>query len=211
MFKKFAVLIGLLTSLLLLFISTTQYPGGSQADANSIGFSWRHNYLCNLLNPVAVNGVPDNPARPWAIAGVLVLCVSVAVFFLRFSKKIPQKSASNIIKFAGAGAMVFGLLAATPLHDTGVTLSGTLLMLSIFYITVFVFRARLLPFAILSALSLLSFYVCTFVYFTQMGLTFLPILQKLNIALSLALVLGLEYFTTAGDFEEKTSNDTATI
>lgn len=160
--------------------------------ADSIGFSWRHNYLCNLLIPVAVNGMPDNPALPWAIAGVLVLCFSVAMFFIRFSKKIPLKGASHVIKFAGTGAMAFGPFMATPLHDLGATLSGTLLMLSIFYITVFTFKARLLPFIILSVLCLLSLYICNFVYFTQVGLSYLPVLQKLNIALSILLVLGLE-------------------
>jgi hypothetical protein len=125
------------------------------------------------------------------------------VFFVHFSKKIPHQSASRIIKFAGAGAMVFGLIMTTPLHDLGVTLSGTLLMLAIFYITVFVFMARLFPFIILSGLCLLSLYVCTFVYFTQVGLAYLPVLQKLNLALSMALVLGLEYLTVAADFEDK--------
>lgn len=200
-FKKYAVLIGVLLSILLLFIATMQYPGGSQFDACSIGFSWRHNYLCNLLNPVAVNGVQDNPARPWAIAGVLVLNLSVAMFFIHFSKKIPQKSASNIIKFAGAGAMAFGLFMATPFHDLGVTVSGTLLMLSLFYIAVFVFRSKLHFFKILSVLSLLSLYVCTYVYFTQHGLAYLPVLQKLNLGLSIALVLGLEYFAKSVDFK----------
>lgn len=202
-FKKYVVLIGVLLSLLLLFAATTQYPGGSQADANSIGFNWRHNYLCNLLNPVAVNGAPDNPARPWAIAGVLSLCLGVAMFFIHFSKKIPHKNASSVIKFAGAGAMAFGLFTATPFHDLGVTISGTLLMLSIFYITVFVFKSQLHFFKILSALSLLSLYVCTYVYFTQHGLAYLPVLQKLNLGLSIAMVLGLEYFTDGKDFQSK--------
>jgi hypothetical protein len=204
-FKKYAVLIGVLLSFLLLFIATMQYPGGSQFDAHSGGFSWRHNYLCNLLNPVAVNGTSPNPSQPWAIAGVLSLCFGVAVFFIHFSKKIPQKSASNIIKFAGAGAMAFGLFMATPLHDLVATISGTLLMLSLFYISVFVFRSKLHFFKILAVLSLLSLYVCTYVYFTQHGLAYLPVLQKVNLGLSIALVLGLEYFTVEKDFLQTAS------
>lgn len=210
MLKKYTILVGMLVSLVLLLISTTQYPGGSQANTDSIGFSWRHNYLCNLLNPVAVNGA-SNPARFWALAGMLFLCFSVAVFFIRFSKKIPHKSASNIIKFAGAGAMVFGPLMATPLHDLGARLSGILLMLSIFYVTVFVLKSKLLFFKILSVLCLLSLYVCTYVYFTQMGLAYLPVLQKVNLAVSIGWVLGLEYFTSRENFQAKTAEKIAKI
>jgi len=39
------------------------YPGGSQADINSDGFNWVHNFWCNLMLENALNG-RENPARP---------------------------------------------------------------------------------------------------------------------------------------------------
>lgn len=208
MLKKYSVQVGLLTSLVLLVVATTRYPGGSQADVHSIGFRWQHNYVCDLLSPVAVNAM-DNPAQAWAVAGLLVLAGSVALFFRRFAAKIPQRGAANVIQFAGCGAMGFAVLAATPWHDLGVALSGTLLMLSMFYCTVFVLRSRLRLLKVLSVASLLSLYVCTYVYYSRMGMAHLPVLQKVNLALSVGWVVGLEQFAKASDFAIRAQNEVA--
>lgn len=199
MLKKHATLLGIFIAIILLLISTTQYPGGSQNDATAPGFNWRHNYLSNLLNPIAVNGL-DNAARPWAVAGVLLLCLSVAVFFIRFSRKIPVKSAANVIQYAGAGGMIFALLAATPFHDEAVMVSGTLLLLSLFYITVFTFKTRLHLLKVFSVLCLLVFYGTCFVYYTSTGLEWLPVLQKTHFLMNIIWILALEYATGKKDF-----------
>lgn len=196
--KKHLVLLGVVAALALLFISTTFYPGGSQHDDNSVGFSWQHNYLCNLLNPVAVNG-ENNAAQPWAVAGLLCLCAAVAVFFVRFSEKIPVKSATHVVKYAGAGSMAFAVFTATPYHDAAIGICGTLLMLSIFYVTVFMFKSRLHLLKILSALSLLALYGCSFIYYTRILLEFLPIVQKTSLLLQLSWVLALEYKVQRAD------------
>ena len=43
MLKKHHTLIGITTSLLLLFISTSYYPGGTQQDKNTIGYDMKNN------------------------------------------------------------------------------------------------------------------------------------------------------------------------
>ena len=199
MLKKHSIAIGIILGMSFLLVSTLFYPGGSQHDEMSLGFSWQHNYLCNLLGPIAVNG-QENGARPWAVAGLLVLCATAALFFVRFSQKIPVKSASNVIKFAGVGAMSAALLTATPYHYLAVTASGTLLMLTLFYITVLVFRSKLHGFKALAGVCLIAIYASTFVYFTQIYLAFLPLLQKASLVLNIALILGLEYFSKTEDF-----------
>ncbi len=113
MIRKHSILLSIAAALSFLLTSTTFYPGGSQHDQNSGGFSWQHNYLCNLLNPLAVNG-QDNAALPWAIVGMLFLCLAVAVFFVRFSEKMPDKGAAKVVKYAGVGSMFFAVFAATP-------------------------------------------------------------------------------------------------
>ncbi len=200
MIKKHAILLGILTALALLVFSTTLYPGGSQHDENAAGFNWRHNYLCNLLNRRAVNGM-NNLGMPWAVVGLVSLGFSVALFFYRFSKKIPTKRAANIIRYTGIGSMVFSLLMATPYHDPGVTISGTLMMLSLFYSAVFVLRSKLHWFKLLSVICVFMIYINSFVYYTQTGLVYLPVLQKIGIVLTIGWLLCLEYFTTPKDFE----------
>ncbi|MCC6727483.1 MAG: hypothetical protein IT258_23465 [Saprospiraceae bacterium] len=199
MIKKHLTLFGIGIALAFLFIATMQYPGGSQHDEMSIGFSWRHNYLSNLLNPVAVNGA-ENPARTWAVCGVLFLCATAALVFVRLAAKTPHKASANIIRYAGLGAMLTGLLAATPLHDLSVRISGTLLMLSLFYATVFVFKTKRHGLKALSVLHLFLLYATAFVYFTQIGLTYLPILQKLQLLVAISWLLAVDYGLKSEDF-----------
>lgn len=204
MIKKHLTLIGSGVALLLLLISTFYYPGGSQADAHSVGFSWQHNYVSNLLRATAVNG-EKNSAQPWAIAGLCVLCLVMAVSFVRFSEKIHDKGAAKVIKYAGIGAMFVTTFAATPLHDLAIPVACTLLPLTLFYITIFVLKSRLRGFKIFAPICLVVFYASLLVYTTRTAVEWLPILQKAGLLLNLALMLGLEYFSKAEDFEPRDS------
>lgn len=199
MVKRYSVLIGIVTSLSLLLMATLYYPGGSQFDKTSIGFDWRSNYISNLFGEKSVNG-SDNSARFWAIAGMISLSASFAVFFYNFSKKIPEKSAASVIKYAGAGGMLFTFLIVTPLHDTMITIASTMFLLSIFYITVFVFRSRLHLFKFLCTACLLIFYGMLFLFGSGIYRWFLPTMQKITLATAIILALGLEYFTGKEDF-----------
>ena len=55
MLKKHSILLGIIISILLLFIATWHYPGGSQVDKNSVGFDWKNNYISNLFGKNAAN------------------------------------------------------------------------------------------------------------------------------------------------------------
>lgn len=200
MLKKYFTLIGIITSLVLFFISTVYYPGGSQHDKNEDGFYWKHNYISNLFGEKAVNGF-ENLARPWAIGAMFFLSISVAVFFIQFSKRISNRISSNIIRYFGVGAMICAFLTVTPYHDLMVALAITMALLSMFYITVFVFKSRFIFFKILSVVCLLSFYSSNLIYYTSTYLEILPIMQKFTFLVTIIWVLGLEYFTDKKDFE----------
>jgi hypothetical protein len=66
--KKYLPLYSIFLSLILLGVSVSLYPGGSQANLHSVGYDWKNNYLSNLFGEKAMNG-PENASRPWAIAG----------------------------------------------------------------------------------------------------------------------------------------------
>ncbi|MDB5246855.1 MAG: hypothetical protein JWQ40_1249 [Segetibacter sp.] len=55
--------------------------------ANSIGFSWTQCYWCNLLNENVING-QGNPARPIALAAMLVLCITLAHLWFIFPQQV---------------------------------------------------------------------------------------------------------------------------
>lgn len=200
MFRKYCILLGIAISMLLLLVATLYYPGGSQDNINSIGFDWKNNYLCNLFGEKAVNG-SDNASRVWAISGMFFLCTSFALFFNEFSKKITRKGAARVIKYFGVCSMIFAFLAVTPYHDTMITIATTLALVSIFYITVFVFKSRLYLFKILSIVYLLVSYCCNYIYYAGSHIEFLPIMQKVVLLVTIIWILGLEHFTNREDFQ----------
>jgi len=200
MLKKHSILIGIIISISLLVIATLYYPGGSQFDKNAIGYDWKNNFISNLFGEKAVNGA-DNPSRFWAVGGMIFLAASFATFFVGFSKRIPAKGAANVIKYFGAIGMIFTFLIATPLHDIMITIASTMFLLSLFYITVFVFKTRLHVFKFLCTVFLLDFYGTLFLFGSGYFWEFLPIMQKILFALSIGLMLGLEYFTKKEDFQ----------
>ena len=200
MLKKYSVLSGILISLILLLMATLYYPGGSQSNKDSIGYDWTNNYISNLFGEKALNG-SENTARFWAIAGMIFLSASFALFFLEFSKRIPANGAAKVIKYCGSVGMLFTFLIATPLHDTMITIASTMYLISMFYITVFIFKSRLHLFKFLCTVCLLLFYGTLYLYGSGNYLTFLPIMQKITFFTSIILVLGLRYFTTKEDFQ----------
>lgn len=202
MFAKYSVAIILILALMLLLISTFLYPGGSQLDKNAIGFDWTNNYLCNLFNEKAVNG-SENPARTPAICGMILLCVSFTLFFIHFSKKIPKKLDAQIIQYSGVGAMISAFFLVTSYHDVMTIFASTLGLLSLFYILVYTFKSKLAFLKYLSLLSILILYLNNYIYYTQNGLAWLPILQKISFLTLFIWLIGLEYFTAKEDFIKK--------
>jgi hypothetical protein len=202
MLKKYSILLGIIISLALLLVATWHYPGGSQHDQNSIGYDWLNNYLSNLFSTAAVNGAP-NASRPWAIAGMLFLCASFALFFNEFPKKLSPGSGAKVVRYCGLGAMLFAFLAVTPYHDEVLTPASTLALLSMFYITVAVFKSKLHALKFLSVILLLSLYAANYVYYTRSHVELLPVLQKIALLLTIVWILALQYLTTASDFPAK--------
>jgi len=200
MVRKYSVLLGIIISAVLLLISTWYYPGGSQFDKNSVGYDWKNNYLSNLFSIKAMNG-SDNASRPWAVVGMFFLCVSFALFFSRFSNKIPLRGAARIIKYAGVASMLFAFLSVTAYHDIMVTIANILALISLFYIAVFIFKSSLMFLKIISIVCILILYGCSYIYYTGHCLEFLPIMQKLGFGFCVIWFLCLEYLTKPADFQ----------
>ena len=200
MARKHAILLVIIVSVLLLVVAMLYYPGGSRIDKNSVGFDWKNNYFSNLFGKTALNG-SNNPSRLWAIAGTFFLSISFALFFTEFSKRIPLKSSARVIKYFGIAAMISTFLAVTPYHDLMITISCTLVLISIFYISVYVFKSKLHFFKIVCILCLLALYSSIYVYYTGNFVEFLPIMQKVDFAMTIIWMLSLLYFTGVNDFK----------
>ena len=199
MLKKYSILFGIIVAITLLVIATTFYPGGSLHDKNATGWSWQYNFISNLFGTKAVNGM-DNPSRPWAVGGMFFLSICFMLFFIQFAKKIPAKGSSNIIKYFGIAGMLCVFLVVTPYHDIMITISSTLVLVSIFYITIFVLKSTLLLFKILCVVCMLVLYFALYMYGSGNFLSVLPTMQKIALVIAVVWVLCLHYFTKADDF-----------
>lgn len=114
---------GILIFTFLYFLATIFYPGGSQPDKNSNGFSWAQNYWCNLLNENAINGQP-NPARSIAIPAMFILCMALIIFWYIFPRQIDMKKGGKLtIQISGFVSMVVGMFLFTGIHDIIVNLA----------------------------------------------------------------------------------------
>ncbi|WP_420149245.1 hypothetical protein [Spirosoma sp.] len=172
--------IGLATFIGLYLLATLLYPGGSQANQHSLGFSWLHNYWCNLLNPLAIDGQP-NAARPLAVLAMLVLCVSLASFWyllptlFAFSRPI-----NTLIQGAGILSMLLTSLIFTPYHDLVINVAGlfSLIALSYTFRGLYQHHYRRLFWFGLGCLGLIG---CNnYIYYSQHYLYYLPLLQKIT-------------------------------
>ena len=95
MIKKYFVFICMIISVVLIVIAALAYPGGSLLDKNSVGFGWSKNFISNLFESKAINGL-ENSGRIWAILGMAFQSVGYGVFFINMSKKISLKVWGNI-------------------------------------------------------------------------------------------------------------------
>jgi hypothetical protein len=197
--KKYLVLICLILSVSLIVKAATVYPGGSLLNKNSLGFDWTKNFISNLFQEKAINGI-DNPSRVWAI-GMAFHSVGYGIFFMHMANKMSNKHASIILKIVGVADIFFNFLIATPLHDLMIIISSTLTLLGLFYITVFTLKTRLHVLKISCIICMLIFYYTLFLYGSgDWGL--LAIMQKISLICSILLILGLEHFTTKEDYKQ---------
>lgn len=175
----------------LYFYSTILYPGGSQTDQLSIGFSWIDNYLCNLVSETALNGEP-NLGRPFALAGILILCLSLLIFFVQFahafSKNKPWK---YIISVSGVFSMLISMFIFTPFHDSMTILASIFGLVTIVGIVRELFLNHQISLLLSGLFCLIILGINNYIYYTKEGLAYLPLLQKLSMLFILTWIVAV--------------------
>jgi hypothetical protein len=174
------ILSGCLLFSLLYVVATFYYPGGTYLDKSSQGFSWAQNYWCNLLNENAING-QHNPAKPIAFTAMIVLSLTVMMFWYMFPFQAGFKTPERyIMQLSGFLSMAISVFISTDLHDSIINvaglfgliaLTGTLIGLRklrwtyLFYMGLFI--------VLLLALNNLLYYLKNLMYY-------LPVVQKIT-------------------------------
>ena len=183
--------IGILIFIVLYVYASYLYPGGSQADANSMGFDWRNNYWCNLMGENGLNGV-QNKARPVAIGAITLLCSSMILFFFQFADHFEKNRKWNItIKTTGALAMLSAVFIFTKYHD----ILTTILSICGLVVLIGMIRAlhanKLTLFKVVGVLCILVIACNNFFYYNEDLIAYSPLIQKVAFVLILAWTVGL--------------------
>ena len=184
-------ILGILSFGGLYIYASTLYPGGSQNNVDSIGYDWVHNYWCNLLNEQSTNGMP-NPARPIAILAMIILCLSLIQFFLQFASTIAKhKYWQKIIPKMGIVSMIFAIFIFTDYHDLMTLLSSFFGLFTVIAIIVEIYKSELHFYKFTGVLCIAILGLNNLIYYTEWGIYFLPLIQKISLVVVLAWVGGL--------------------
>jgi hypothetical protein len=166
--------------IILYVIAACLYPGGSQINKYSHGFSWAHNYWCTLLHDTAINGEP-NPAKPVALTAMFLLGITLSVFWYLFPKYADlNRNIKRTIQVSGIIAMAISMLLFTCLHDIAINVGGFFGLITIFGTLLGLYKNKwniLLRFGIL---NLLFFALNNYIYWSGCYMICLPIVQKIS-------------------------------
>ncbi|MEM8525765.1 MAG: hypothetical protein AAGG68_14080 [Bacteroidota bacterium] len=187
-YSKFSSL-GIVLFVVLYLTATLLYPGGSNFDENANAFNWQHNYWCDLLGPVAKNGLP-NSAQVIALLAVLILATAVCLSWIGIFVQLPfSKSQSQYFQLSGMLSMMIAIFIFTPLHDVVIVVAGTLAFVTLIALFVGLYKNRNTKLLYYGVGCLLLMGLNNLIYFTGTGLSALAILQKITFVLVLIWIL----------------------
>lgn len=171
--------------MILYFVAAAYYPGGSEVDRQAAGFSWTHNYWCDLLENTAENGA-YNASKPIAISAMGVLCLGIILFWVFIPRLFKVHiGIKRTMQLTGIISMVTLAFLKDNNHDLIINASvllGSVAMLLCLYS---LFVAGLTGLFSLGVLCLLLCLVNTYIYYSQTWLSYLAVIQKVSFFLFL--------------------------
>ncbi len=176
-------ILGVLLFVVLYIVATFLYPGGSQVDQISIGFSWANNYWCNLLNERAING-QLNPAQPVALTAMFILCLTLTCFWILFPKQMNlDRKLRLTIQVSGTLAMTVAFFLFTHInHDLITNLASSFGAIATIGTFVGLYKKKwtgLFRFGLCNILLVVLNNLC---YYNKAWIVYLPVIQKISFA-----------------------------
>ena len=182
---------GILIFITIYFYSASIYPGGSLADANSVGYDWFNNLWCHLMNEHAING-QANPARSISIFAAVILCVSMIIFFFQFAKYFVKNSIWKImIKASGIIAMASAAFIFTNYHDVMTTVLSICGLLGITAILRSLHLQNMTFFKIWGIICVIVIGLNNLFYYNENYTEYLPMVQLIDFVLILSWTVSL--------------------
>lgn len=177
--------------LVLYVYSSTLYPGGSQADLSNPGFDWVHNYWSDLMNETGRNEQP-NPAEPYAIAAMVLLCIGLMIFFIQFAARFSDHRIWRyIIQIAGTLTMICAILTFTEYHAIMIAFSSFFGLFLLIGLIREIYKSDMTLMKAGGVLCVLLLILNNYIYFSRNFVEILPLLQKITFAIVLIWIIGL--------------------
>jgi hypothetical protein len=170
---------------LLYLLAAISYPGGSWISPHQEGFSFRNNYLCDLLDEYAING-DLNTARYTARLALVALCFGLLVLWAYLPGLFKKKSKNlQVMQLTGILSLMVLTLLASETHDLIVRIAGFFGIIAFVSCFVELYKAGYARLLALGILSLIVFLINYYIYETGSYLNFLALIQKITFILFL--------------------------
>ena len=138
-----------------------------------------------------MNGL-ENPARPFAILALIILCSSLALFFLQFGKYFMEKGIwKSIIQILGILSMISSVLIFSKYHDIMTTISSVLGVLVVVGIIRTIYKSNLTVFKISGIVCIILLGINNLIYYSGNYIEYLPLIQKITFGMVLIWIVGL--------------------
>jgi hypothetical protein len=165
-------------------VAAVLFPGGTRADPTRTGFSFLHNYWCDVLDATSYGG-RHNPGRPVALAAMVVIFGGLAVLWMAAPALFPRAPRRGwIVRVAGVGCALVAPWVGAGFHDSAIRVAAALGAIA--FVTTFTAlkrekgRTELLRIGGWCVLVVVA--VNYFIWETGLGLPILPAIQKLAFA-----------------------------
>ena len=175
---RFLPLSGILVAVALFGVAASLQPGG---------YDWSRDYLSTLLR------AGSSPARTTAIAGMLVLCASIAFMFERLARAAEPSRSSKVIRIGGIGSMVYASLTFTPMHDLMVTISLIFFVIAVLGVLQALYSYRKFEFLVAGCVCLVLLIASATIYYTEMYVFALPWAQRASFAVFTVWLVSLDF------------------
>ena len=179
-------------------LAAWHYPGGSWVEPGREGFSFRYNYLCDLLDTRAVGGAL-NTGRFWARASLAVLCAGLGYLWLYLPALAGGPSWNrSLMRFAALAALLSTLFLTAGTHDITVRVAGGFGGVALLSAITGFWQGGRRAAALFGAWCLAVFLLNYALYETGSCLRALPLIQKITFLSFIAWFawLNLEWFGT---------------
>ncbi len=161
-------------------IAALDYPGGSENNPDTEGYSFFHNFLCDVMLTTTPGGI-SNPAVLLATISHFILSATMITFFFILPEIFDWSNKNTkTVRYAGMLTMTVFIFMYTALHDHIVTLTGILGTAALipFFIEMRKYRNGALKY--LAYLCFLLSIIVFFIFETKIGIYYLPFLQKIT-------------------------------